>query len=127
MNELLIQNYTQNIDTLETIAGVKHVLQCHGSFATATCLHCRRRVPGKEIEKEILEGVVPICSMCKARDIADQASKSTTSKPTLSKKASRRKSGAWDSDEEDESDGPEFPPWIMKVKYSFYLPSFIHA
>jgi hypothetical protein len=70
--------------------------------------------------------MVPICSACKAEDIADQASKSTPSKPTLSKKASRRKSSAWDSDE-DESDGPEFPPWIMKVKYSFYLPTFIHA
>ncbi|KAH9933369.1 DHS-like NAD/FAD-binding domain-containing protein [Fomitopsis serialis] len=35
------KNYTQNIDTLETLAGVQRVLQCHGSFATASCLNCK--------------------------------------------------------------------------------------
>ena len=26
----LLRNYTQNIDTLESLAGVQNVLQCHG-------------------------------------------------------------------------------------------------
>lgn len=34
----LLRNYTQNIDTLESLAGVERVLQCHGSFKTASCL-----------------------------------------------------------------------------------------
>ena len=31
---------TQNIDTLESVCGVTRAIQCHGSFATATCLQC---------------------------------------------------------------------------------------
>ncbi|EDR05569.1 class I sirtuins SIR2 family protein [Laccaria bicolor S238N-H82] len=61
-----LQNYTQNIDTLETLAGVQRVLQCHGSFATASCLLCRRRVPGLEIEADILRRTVPLCTVCNA-------------------------------------------------------------
>ena len=30
----LLRNYTQNIDTLEQVAGIEKVIQCHGSFAT---------------------------------------------------------------------------------------------
>ena len=30
----LLRNYTQNIDTLEQVAGINNVIQCHGSFAT---------------------------------------------------------------------------------------------
>ena len=32
----LLRNYTQNIDTLEQAAGIKSVLNCHGSFATVS-------------------------------------------------------------------------------------------
>ena len=35
---VLLRNYTQNIDSLEKQAGVKNVLQCHGSFSSASCL-----------------------------------------------------------------------------------------
>lgn len=28
----LLRNYTQNIDTLESLAGVTRVLQCHGEI-----------------------------------------------------------------------------------------------
>jgi len=31
------------------------------------------------------------------------------------KKSKKKAKGEWDSDFEDESDGPEFPPGIMKV------------
>ena len=34
----LLRNYTQNIDTLEQVAGIHNVIQCHGSFATGTYL-----------------------------------------------------------------------------------------
>ncbi len=99
------KNYTQNIDTLETMAGVRKVLQCHGSFATATCLQCRRKVPGKEIEAEILSRRVPLCTGCNA----------TAPVKAKVKKSKKKAKGEWDSDFEDESDGPEFPPGIMKV------------
>ncbi|KAE9406280.1 DHS-like NAD/FAD-binding domain-containing protein [Gymnopus androsaceus JB14] len=105
----LLRNYTQNIDTLETVAGVKQVLQCHGSFATASCLLCRRRVPGNEIESEIMRRKVPLCPVCNPPNPPSSAQKN-------GKKQSKKKAkGEWDSDCEDESDAPTYPPGIMKV------------
>ena len=113
------QNYTQNIDTLETAAGVQRVLQCHGSFATASCIQCRRNVIGTEIEEEILAGQVPLCKVCNSRD--GDTSNNSKEKPKTRKK--KRKNGGWDDDEseEDEPDLPDYPPGIMKV---FFLPSY---
>ena len=101
------KNYTQNIDTLETLAGVQKVLQCHGSFAMASCLQCRNRVPGTDIEGDILGQKVPLCKLCNAID-------SVPIKPK-GKKSKKKAKGEWDSDVEDESDGPLYPPGIMKV------------
>lgn len=104
----LSQNYTQNIDTLESLAGVRRVLQCHGSFATASCLLCHRRVPGSEIEADILRQKVPLCTVCNPP--------AAPTVPTGKNKSGKKKKGGWDSDVEDESDGPEYPPGIMKVR-----------
>lgn len=101
-----MKNYTQNIDTLERRAGVRKVLQCHGSFATARCLNCRHRVDGSEIELDILGGRVPLCVLCNFVAVATQSKK----------KSKKKEKGEWDSDCEDESDGPDYPPWIMKVR-----------
>ncbi|KAG7444451.1 DHS-like NAD/FAD-binding domain-containing protein [Guyanagaster necrorhizus] len=107
----LLRNYTQNIDTLETKAGVQNVLQCHGSFATASCLQCRRKVPGTEIEAEIMKKKVPLCPVCNPSILS----------PKKKKKTSKKKSkGQWDSDVSDESDGPEYPPGIMKPDITFF-------
>ncbi|KAJ3850632.1 SIR2-domain-containing protein [Lentinula lateritia] len=111
-----LQNYTQNIDTLETVAGVKRVLQCHGSFATATCLLCRRRVPGSEIESDIMRRKVPLCPVCNP-----PSSSSSSTTPKNGKKISKKKAkGEWDSDCEDESDAPTYPPGIMKPDITFF-------
>ena len=112
------QNYTQNIDTLETAAGVQRVLQCHGSFATASCIQCRRKVIGTEIEEEILAGQVPLCKVCDSRD----GNTGNDPKERRKTRKKRRKNGGWDDDEseEDEPDLPDYPPGIMKV---FFPPS----
>ncbi|KAI8899312.1 DHS-like NAD/FAD-binding domain-containing protein [Globomyces pollinis-pini] len=60
----LLRNYTQNIDTLENVAGIKRVVQCHGSFATAKCVQCKYQVPGTSIEPEIFAKKVPYCPKC---------------------------------------------------------------
>ena len=102
-----VQNYTQNIDTLETLAGVQRVVQCHGSFATASCINCRVRVPGSEIADDIMNQEVPVCKACNVPQppVATKAGK---------KKAKKRKDG-WDSDASDEPEPPLYPPGIMKV------------
>jgi len=99
------QNYTQNIDTLESVAGVHRVVHCHGSFSTATCLQCQRRVPGSEIESEILSQRVPLCLVCNLPNPCG------VEKGESCKKASK----GWDSDEDDESDESDVLPGIMKV------------
>lgn len=106
--DFLAQNYTQNIDTLETLTGVEKVLQCHGSFATASCLQCRQRVPGSTIEADILGHKVPLCKVCNVMP-------SVPIKPKKKKLSKKKAKGQWDSEDEDESDGPVYPPGIMKV------------
>ncbi|KAL0955144.1 hypothetical protein HGRIS_004058 [Hohenbuehelia grisea] len=107
----LLRNYTQNIDTLETRAGVQRVLQCHGSFATATCIQCRAHVPGNAIEADIMARRVPLCQQCNPAG-------ATPSRPKA--KSKKKRNGQWDSDEEDLSDAPEYPPGIMKPDITFF-------
>ena len=105
------QNYTQNIDTLETLAGVQRVVQCHGSFATASCINCRLQVPGTEIAEEIMDQRVPLCKVCNAPPATTPAASAAKGGK---KKGKRRKSG-WDSDASDTPEPPAFPPGIMKA------------
>uniref|UniRef100_A0A672GSR0 protein acetyllysine N-acetyltransferase n=1 Tax=Salarias fasciatus TaxID=181472 RepID=A0A672GSR0_SALFA len=60
----LLRNYTQNIDTLEQVAGVQRIIQCHGSFATASCLVCKHKVDCEAIREDIFNQVVPHCPQC---------------------------------------------------------------
>ncbi|KIY52980.1 SIR2-domain-containing protein [Fistulina hepatica ATCC 64428] len=106
----LLRNYTQNIDTLETLAGVTRVIQCHGSFATASCIQCRRRVQGSEIEREIMIRKVPLCKSCNP----------PLPSPPAKKRGRKKSQGEWDTDDEDESDGPDYPPGIMKPDITFF-------
>ena len=57
----LLRCYTQNIDTLESVAGVERVVSCHGSFATATCTKCGHSVAGETIEAVVRRGHIPLC------------------------------------------------------------------
>ncbi|KAJ2689432.1 NAD-dependent histone deacetylase sir2 [Coemansia spiralis] len=63
--EKLLRNYTQNIDTLEHVQGIKNVLNCHGSFATATCIKCGYQCDGKDLEADIMAMRIAYCPVCK--------------------------------------------------------------
>ncbi|RLV93681.1 NAD-dependent histone deacetylase SIR2 [Spathaspora sp. JA1] len=62
----LLRNYTQNIDNLETAAGISKtkLIQCHGSFAEATCITCKNKFTGGKIFDHIRHQQVPRCSNC---------------------------------------------------------------
>lgn len=62
----LLTQYTQNIDNLETRAGIRpdKLIQCHGSFATASCVKCKHRVPGEAIFPDMRAGKVARCDAC---------------------------------------------------------------
>lgn len=62
----LLRNYTQNIDNLESYAGIEpeKMVQCHGSFATASCSSCGLKLPGEAIFSYIRKMEIPICPNC---------------------------------------------------------------
>jgi NAD+-dependent protein deacetylase sirtuin 1 len=63
-NNKLLRNYTQNIDTLELAADIKRVIQCHGSFATASCTSCMRKLNADDIKEKIFNQEIPKCDQC---------------------------------------------------------------
>ena len=60
-NGKLLRNYSQNIDTLETKAGVERVVNCHGSFKGCTCTLCSTKYEIQHIEDSIFAKEVPYC------------------------------------------------------------------
>lgn len=59
--------FTQNIDTLERIAGVpgELVVEAHGSFATSRCIDCKRTADKDAVEENVLvKKAVPKCEEC---------------------------------------------------------------
>jgi len=79
-NQKLLRNYTQNIDTLEMTAGIKNVIQCHGSFATATCTTCKLQVDADHIREKILNQEIPYCEVCKMNE--KQEAETNTPRPS---------------------------------------------
>lgn len=63
----LLRNYTQNIDNLEHYAGIlpEKMVQCHGSFATATCQTCGYKTKGENLFGDIRNQIVSRCPVCK--------------------------------------------------------------
>ncbi|XP_020281472.1 NAD-dependent protein deacetylase sirtuin-1 isoform X2 [Pseudomyrmex gracilis] len=61
----LLRNYSQNIDTLEQVAGIENVIECHGSFATASCTRCKYQVRADDIREDIFAQRIPTCPKCR--------------------------------------------------------------
>lgn len=68
----LLRNYTQNIDTLEMQAGITRLIECHGSFAKATCTNCKYSVDGEAIRDDVFAQRVPKCPKCNGPDQSPQ-------------------------------------------------------
>jgi NAD+-dependent protein deacetylase SIR2 len=108
----LLTNYTQNIDNIEANAGVRpeKIVQCHGSFASATCVKCHFKVPGVEIFDTVREGKVPECNACQNALLKPQGMKRKRSSNGSHKNRKR------DEDSFDEDDYEIPTPGIMKVR-----------
>ena len=63
------------------MVGISNVVQCHGSFATATCTKpaCRAKVSADQIKKDIFEQRIPYCQVC-SKDYKEPQAKSCKSK-----------------------------------------------
>ncbi|KAJ8674253.1 hypothetical protein QAD02_005515 [Eretmocerus hayati] len=65
---LLVRHYTQNIDTLERLAGLpgEKLIEAHGTFNTGHCLECRAEYDLAWLKDKIKNSTVPTCEECKA-------------------------------------------------------------
>ncbi|XP_020295783.1 NAD-dependent protein deacetylase sirtuin-2 isoform X2 [Pseudomyrmex gracilis] len=63
---LLLRHYTQNIDTLERVAGLpsEKLVEAHGTFHTGRCLTCRAPYTLEWMKEKIIEGLIPKCEEC---------------------------------------------------------------
>ncbi|CAK4032838.1 related to histone deacetylase SIR2 [Lecanosticta acicola] len=107
-------NYTQNIDNLEELAGIdaNRIIQCHGSFASASCRKCHFQVKGTEIFDDIRAQRVAQCKRC----IEDIRKAEQAARPPRKRKKSRSRYSSSDSDEDD--DIPQ--PGVMKPDITFF-------
>jgi len=96
----LLRNYSQNIDTLEKIAGIDKVTMCHGSFATATCIRCRTTVRSEEIKEKVLAGDIPFCPYCSSEAETSSLEFPLTS-PATSPSAGPSEKPVFEDEEED--------------------------
>lgn len=124
----LLTNYSQNIDNIEANAGISpdKLVQCHGSFATATCQKCGYQVIGSSIYADIKAGKIPRCDRCIAALRAGGSTKRKRTKRSSSGRRSRYSSN--DSDDDGDYDIPD--AGIMKPDITFFgeaLPDKFHS
>ncbi|KAB5518811.1 DHS-like NAD/FAD-binding domain-containing protein, partial [Coniochaeta sp. 2T2.1] len=88
----LLTNYSQNIDNLESVAGIHKdkLVQCHGSFATASCVKCGHKVPGEEIFPDVKAGRIPRCRKCALGTRSSKNSSRTSLSSTNSNSRKRK-------------------------------------
>jgi NAD+-dependent protein deacetylase SIR2 len=113
----LLRNYTQNIDNVESYAGIfsEKTIHCHGSWKTASCRKCKNQVPGGQIFDALRNKKVATCKMCAQMLSAANPMKRKRSNQGSSKP---RKWGDVDDDDSEDDDIPE--PGVMKVRLEFY-------
>ncbi|KAL2837908.1 hypothetical protein BJY01DRAFT_237669 [Aspergillus pseudoustus] len=117
----LLTNYTQNIDNIEANAGVlpENIVQCHGSFAKATCVKCQYKVPGHAIYDEIKKGIVPECAQCR-KQIAEDALKPQGQKRKRNSTSAHRDRKTDGEDSSDDEDYEIPTPGVMKPDITFF-------
>lgn len=118
----LLTNYTQNIDNVEANAGVfpENIVQCHGSFATATCFKCHYKVSGDTIIEDIKKGAIPECVECQ-KSIAATPLKPQGMKRKRSSNGTQRDRKDQESSDDDDSEYVLQTPGVMKVSPNFLL------
>lgn len=115
----LLRNYTQNIDNIEGSAGIlpDKLVQCHGSWATATCRKCKHQVSGEQIFEAVRAKRVAHCERCIAElQVPGQGMKRKRSSNGNGKLKKRSR------DSDDDSDGQyDIPqPGVMKPDITFF-------
>jgi NAD-dependent histone deacetylase SIR2 len=113
----LLRNYTQNIDNVESYAGIapEKIIHCHGSWKFASCRKCKNKIPGEQIFDNLRRKEVAICKLCQQRLALGSTMKRKRSFQGSSKP---RKKGDLDDDESEDDDIPQ--PGVMKPDITFF-------
>ena len=122
-------NFTQNIDNLEGHAGIlpEKLIQCHGSFATATCIECKYKVKCEEIYNELKAGKVARCDRC-IQSIRQAKPGLKRKRSSNGSSVSRKKRQSYEDSTDDEDDDIAVAG-IMKPDITFFgedLPATFH-
>ncbi|KAI1310720.1 DHS-like NAD/FAD-binding domain-containing protein [Xylaria venustula] len=120
----LLTNYSQNIDNIEANAGIlpEKLVQCHGSFATASCQRCGHKVRGDAIFGDIRAGKIPRCGKCIAalRSKGLGPLKRKRSSNSATSKKSRRNFNDFDDDDDDDGAYDIPQAGVMKPDITFF-------
>jgi len=109
----LLTNYTQNIDGLETAAGVSSskLIQCHGTLSTATCMTCKKKTTARKYLPVVNQGAVPFCKCSLAPPLAKRSRSASSGKK-------RRKRHDFEDSSSDEAALP--PRGLIKPDITFF-------
>lgn len=111
----LLTNYTQNIDNVEGNVDISldKLIQCHGSWATFTCLKCGVKTPGAQFYDQVRKGDVVHCKQCP---------QSTGKRKRTSGQTSRSVSRRFSEDDDSDDDGAYDLPsaGVMKPDITFF-------
>ncbi|KJZ74676.1 NAD-dependent protein deacetylase hst1 [Hirsutella minnesotensis 3608] len=115
----LLTNYSQNIDNLEIKAGLPKdkLIQCHGSFGTASCVQCGYQIQGEKIFPDIKAGNIPRCPRC-TQSLRANGSSNKRKRSAGADKKRRRWSD--DSSDEDSSEYDIPQAGVMKPDITFF-------
>lgn len=112
----LLTNYTQNIDGLETAAGVTadKLIQCHGTLSTASCMSCGKRISARKYMAVVRQGNIPFCKCSLEVD------EKRTKQRGRSGKRKRKRDELEDSDSDVEESRRPFPKGLLKPDMTFF-------
>ncbi|KAI6249573.1 NAD-dependent protein deacetylase hst1 [Erysiphe necator] len=119
----LLTNYSQNIDNIETVAGIlpEKLIQCHGSFATASCVDCKYQVPGDTIFDDIRAGRIPLCENCTQNIRTISLPKIMKRKRPRNSQEKRRKTNNCRTNDTSSDEDNEIPKaGVMKPDITFF-------
>ncbi|KAH8598830.1 DHS-like NAD/FAD-binding domain-containing protein [Bisporella sp. PMI_857] len=116
----LLTNYSQNIDNIEAAAGIlpEKLIQCHGSFATASCVECHYKVPGETIYDDIKAGRIPNCERCTSLLQAEKRPRKRKRSRNGQDKKRRRGASGYSTDDDESDDVPQ--AGVMKPDITFF-------
>ncbi|KAL2430593.1 NAD-dependent protein deacetylase hst1 [Exophiala dermatitidis] len=114
----LLTNYTQNIDGLETAAGISSskLIQVHGTLATATCMSCGKKTTARKYMPVAQAGDIPVCKCSLIKEPKETQHRGRSG----AGKKKRKRYEFEDSDSDSEESTKSFRKGLLKPDMTFF-------